>query len=121
VSRRLTVDIQELFTYPDSGRRGPGSRPALTSTPSEDDDDELPTLVDDLIDLEPVLRDALVLELPMSPLCSEDCRGLCAGCGEKLADLPENHSHDAVDPRWAALTGLRMQAEPVESSPEQES
>ena len=36
-----------------------------------------PTLVDDLIDLEPVLRDALVLELPMSPLCSDDCTGLC--------------------------------------------
>jgi uncharacterized protein len=116
VSAPLQVEIQELYSYPESGpygSRGSGSR--------SDDEDELPSLVDDLIDLEPVLRDALVLELPMSPLCREDCPGLCPECGEHLADLPEDHSHDAVDPRWAALAGLRDQAQPASSSPEQES
>ncbi len=117
VSAPLQVEIQELYSYPDSGPYG-NSR---VSGPRSDDDDELPSLVDDLIDLEPVLRDALVLELPMSPLCREDCPGLCPECGEHLAELPEDHSHDAVDPRWAALAGLRDQAQPASSSPEQES
>jgi uncharacterized protein len=118
VSAPLQVEIQELYSYPDSGPYGAGSR---ASGARSDDDDELPSLVDDLIDLEPVLRDALVLELPMSPLCREDCPGLCPECGEHLADLPEDHLHDAVDPRWAALAGLRNQAQPASSSPEQES
>jgi uncharacterized protein len=118
VTARLEVEIQELYSYPESGPYGGGSR---ASGGRSDDDDELPSLVDDLIDLEPVLRDALVLALPMSPLCREDCPGLCPECGEHLADLPKDHSHDAVDPRWAALAGLRDQAQPVSSSPEQES
>jgi uncharacterized protein len=57
----------------------------------------------DLLDLEPSLRDAVVLALPLTPLCREDCAGLCAECGERLDDLPEDHGHDAPDPRWAAL------------------
>jgi uncharacterized protein len=118
VHSELTVDIQELFRYPDSGPYGGRGR---SEAETAGDDDELPMLVDDLIDLEPVLRDALVLELPMSPLCSPDCRGLCPGCGERLDDLPANHSHDEVDPRWAALSGLRVGAGPAEASPEQES
>jgi len=122
VSSGLTVGIQELYTYPESG--APGGSPRSKATTSQGQpiyDDELPSVVDDLIDLEEALRDALVLELPMSPLCRDDCPGLCVECGERLAELPQNHSHDAVDPRWAALIDLRMQAEPVESSPEQES
>jgi uncharacterized protein len=118
VSAPLQVEIQELYSYPESGPYATGSR---SSGGRSDDDDEIPSLVDDLIDLEPVLRDALVLALPMSPLCREDCPGLCPDCGEQLADLPEDHSHDAVDPRWAALAGLRNQAQPASSSPEQES
>ena len=117
VSAPIEVDIQELYRYPDSGPYGASSLPPA----DRPDDDELPSLVDDLIDLEPTLRDALVLALPMSPLCSEDCPGLCPDCGERLADLPEDHSHDAVDPRWAALAGLSESAQPASSSPEQES
>ena len=47
----------------------------------------------DLLDLEPALRDALVLELPLSPLCSLDCPGLCGQCGVRLADAGAGHGH----------------------------
>jgi len=61
---------------------------------------------DDLIDLQPTLRDAVVLDLPLAPLCSEDCLGLCPVCGVRLEDDP-SHAHEATDPRWAALATLQ--------------
>ena len=70
---------------------------------TEQDDEEL-HLDGDLLDLEPVLRDAVVLALPMSPLCREECPGLCIECGVPLADAGPGHGHeDAPDPRWAGL------------------
>ena len=64
---------------------------------------------DDTIDLEPVVRDAVVLSLPFQPVCQEDCLGLCPQCGVRLLDNP-GHEHEApVDPRWAALSGLAGQ------------
>ena len=70
-------------------------------------DDEERYLDGDLLDLEPVLRDAVVLALPMSPLCLQDCPGLCVECGVPLADAGPEHGHDeAQDPRWAALEQL---------------
>ena len=67
------------------------------------DEDELPRVVDDHVDVEQTVRDALVLDLPLAPLCRPDCRGLCAECGEKWADLAPDHGHETLDPRWAAL------------------
>jgi len=91
------VDLQELFVYDDPGDR---SRRPDDAT---DWDDDVSRLEGDLIDLEPLLRDAVVLALPFQPLCRDDCPGLCVECGARLADDPE-HRHDApVDPRWAAL------------------
>ena len=61
---------------------------------------------DDHVDLEPVVRDAVVLSLPFQPVCQEDCLGLCPECGVRLLDNP-GHEHEApADPRWAALAGL---------------
>ena len=61
---------------------------------------------DDHFDLEPVVRDAVVLSLPFQPVCQEDCLGLCPECGVRLLDNP-GHEHEApVDPRWAALSEL---------------
>jgi uncharacterized protein len=71
---------------------------------AEEDEDRL-FIEDGLFDLEPVLRDAVVLALPMQPVCQDDCLGLCSECGERLTDDPDHH-HDAVDIRWAALQGL---------------
>jgi uncharacterized protein len=84
---RLEIDVQELFVYP--GRYAA--------------EDESSRLDGDLIDLEPLLRDSVVVELPFQPLCMLDCAGLCSRCGDNLNDHPE-HSHEvALDSRWAAL------------------
>jgi uncharacterized protein len=73
---------------------------------TEQDDEEY-HLDGDLLDLEPVLRDAVVLALPMSPLCREECPGLCVECGVPLDDAGPGHGHDdSPDPRWAALEQL---------------
>jgi len=93
------VDISELFAYPATDSRG-----AVVEEP-EGDEDPLPMLQGDLIDLEPTLRDAVVLALPMAPLCRVDCAGLCSECGVRLDDHP-GHEHQIADPRWAALAAL---------------
>ena len=54
-------------------------------------------------DLEPVLRDAIVVELPLTPLCEANCPGLCVDCGERLVIGQPKHDHPVLDPRWAAL------------------
>jgi uncharacterized protein len=90
----VEVDLQELFVYEES------------DTAADDEDDDVSRLEGDLLDLEPLLRDAVVLSLPFQPLCRDDCPGLCIECGARLADDP-GHQHDvAVDPRWAALEDL---------------
>lgn len=61
------------------------------------------------IDLEPMLREALTLELPLRPLCRDDCKGLCAHCGRDLNDGPCACTDDEIDPRWAGLTVLKDQ------------
>ena len=95
----MEVDIQELFEHPETDSRG------RTIEGSSDDDDELPKLDQDLLDLEPTLRDAVVLALPPVPLCQPDCLGMCVECGVNLNDEPE-HKHDVVDARWSALADL---------------
>jgi uncharacterized protein len=86
----IDVEVQELYVH----------------TERETDDEEVRRLDGDLLDLEPLLRDAIVVELPFRPLCSEDCQGLCAECGADL-NVDPDHAHDtAVDPRWATLTDL---------------
>ena len=83
----IEVDVQELFAY------------------SQDEAFDY-EVQDDQIDLEPVVRDAVVLSLPFQPVCREDCLGLCPQCGVRLLDHP-GHEHEApVDPRWASLAGF---------------
>lgn len=66
----------------------------FTHEASDEDDAADGYLMDgDLLDLEPALRDALVLELPLAPLCAEDCPGLCSECGIRLADAGPGHGH----------------------------
>jgi len=103
VSSSVTVGFQELYLYPD-GRHGKHDKHDKHDKQDEQDAEELYYLDGDLLDLEPAFRDAVVLALPMSPLCREDCPGLCAECGVPLADAGPGHRHEAAaDPRWAAL------------------
>ncbi|HYG91942.1 MAG TPA: YceD family protein [Nocardioides sp.] len=91
---QVEVPFQELYVYDDQDV-------------GQGEDSETGVLEDDLLDLEPLLRDAVVLALPFRPLCQDDCPGLCAECGERLADDPDHAHEAAVDPRWQALTQLR--------------
>ncbi|MFF9689938.1 YceD family protein [Streptomyces sp. NPDC014623] len=99
----VEADFQEMFSYPDADDRN-RSRTADPVDDAEDDEDRF-FLEDDSFDLEPVLRDAVVLALPLQPVCKETCAGLCSECGIRLDENPDHH-HDAVDIRWAALQGL---------------
>jgi uncharacterized protein len=93
IARSLEVTMQELYAYPGYERD------------DADEETALPELEGDLINLESALRDAVVLALPLQPLCRDDCPGLCPDCGASLADDPE-HTHESADPRWAALQGM---------------
>ncbi|WP_406459308.1 DUF177 domain-containing protein [Streptomyces sp. NBC_00876] len=103
LSLEVEADFQEMFSYPDADDRN-RSRTADPVDDAEDDEDRF-FLEDGLFDLESVLRDAVVLALPMQPVCTETCAGLCSECGIRLDENPGHH-HDVVDARWAALQGL---------------
>jgi uncharacterized protein len=62
-----------------------------------------------LLDLEPAVRDAIVLELPLSPLCEDGCQGLCVECGVRLADAEPGHGHEQRGTLWAALKDFRAE------------
>ena len=108
----ITVErkIQELYRYePTNEKGGKRKKHSLRSDSSDEVDldavDEL-WLEGNEMNLEIPIRDAVVLDLPVNPLCSENCLGLCPDCGEKWEILPEGHAHEVVDARWAGLAGL---------------
>jgi len=72
------------------------------------DPDAFP-IENDQIDLRPLVRETVLLELPDAPLCSADCRGLCPVCGLDRNATPCSCRTDARDPRWSALDALREQ------------
>ena len=94
ISEPFDVSIAELYAYADS------------TTEETTDEDEVGRMQGDLLDLEPAVRDAVVLTLSTNPVCRPDCPGLCPECGVHFDDLPADHSHEAVDARWAALRNL---------------
>jgi uncharacterized protein len=100
IEQAVEVEFQELFAY----------------SPDEAFDYEVH---DDSVDLEPVVRDAVVLSLPFQPVCQDDCPGLCPQCGVRLLDNP-GHEHEApTDPRWSALAGLELAGDPETVSEEE--
>ena len=71
-----------------------------------DRDEEAYPLAGDELDLEPLARDAVLLDLPLAPLCRDDCAGLCPTCGANR-NIESCECAAPTDPRWAALDGLR--------------
>jgi uncharacterized protein len=83
------VEVEELFVYPEQAERY--------------QDLDAPLIHDDQIDLADPVRDAIILDQPLSPLCREDCRGLCPQCGADL-NAETDHDHpDSIDARWIGL------------------
>jgi uncharacterized protein len=104
ISESVTGHIAELFAYPGS------------TTEETTDADEVSRLQDDLADIEPAVRDAIVLDLPSTPLCRPDCPGLCPECGQPYDDLPAGHAHEQLDARWSKLRELTDLSDPSERS-----
>ncbi|MCI2240211.1 DUF177 domain-containing protein [Paenibacillus sp. TRM 82003] len=96
VTEDVEVEVQELFAYP-------GKRPAEVS---EDDDEVREVAAGELVDLEPAVRDAIVLELPFQPECDGPCQqDYEIGVSERVLGGGED-TEEPADPRWAALQGL---------------
>jgi len=94
VTGAVAAEVRERFVPTQGGAEAP------------DPEDDAYPLTDDLVDLEPLARDAVLLGLPLAPLCSEGCRGLCPTCGANL-NLEPCACEAPSDPRWAALDALR--------------
>jgi len=97
IEDQVAVEVRELFV-PDPG----------------DDEYEIPET--GVLDLEPMVRDALVPALPFAPLCKPDCLGLCARCGGDLNLDQCSCTEPSIDPRWAALEGLAEKLEARQSN-----
>ncbi len=80
-------------------------------------DGESYRLGQDSIDMEPLVREAIMLELPLVPLCREGCAGLCPTCGADLNQGPCGCLPPGVDPRWAALEGFEPERPAVRGEP----
>lgn len=95
VTGDVSIDLTELYAYPGS------------ATEETTEADEVGRVVDEEIDLEQPIVDAVGLALPFTPLCRPECAGLCQDCGIPLDSAEPGHRHDKIDPRWAKLAGLR--------------
>ena len=112
VEQVLDRKIQELYRYEPTDDRGRKAR--KKDEPEIDLDEEEVLFVEgEQVNLEVPVLDAIILALPVNPLCDEDCMGLCPDCGGKWADLPEDHAHEVIDARWAGLTGLDLGSEKI--------
>ena len=96
----MNEQVSELFYYPERLE-------AALASPDEDDSlEDAPVIEADHIDLEALIRDGLVIAMPLRPLCTPDCSGLCPTCGQRLDDLPADHHHEVKDSRFSALDEL---------------
>ncbi len=92
VTGELDVPVRELY------------RPRLGDDAGEDEDTY--PLSGELLDLKPLARDALLLDLPLAPLCRIDCAGLCPRCGIDRNEVACDCPAGTGDPRWAGLDAL---------------
>lgn len=95
----VELAVEELYFTPQACER-------IVADEGEDSAAELLVLEGDEIALEPLLRDAILADIEFSPLCEPECPGLCEECGEPWRDLPADHAHEVLDPRFSALADL---------------
>jgi uncharacterized protein len=95
VEEHVSLAVSEVFAYPGD----------------EDGDEEAYPIADERIDLGPLVRDVVVLALPLNPLCRPDCKGLCPVCGVQRNDVDCGHSGEPTDIRWGPLEDLRRRME----------
>ncbi|HUB41947.1 MAG TPA: YceD family protein [Streptosporangiaceae bacterium] len=98
-STEFKVRFQELFVLAADAEQADGAEA----------DDSYLLDASGLLDIEPAVRDAIVLELPLSPLCEDSCQGLCVECGVRLADAEPGHKHEQRGTMWAALKDFRAE------------
>ena len=119
IQRDWTVNVTSFFPYEDKSAAGKGGKAGKNGKEEEVDiiagedeaEDTYPLLDGGAwADLEALLRDTLVEELPLQPLCKPDCKGLCSQCGIDLNENPD-HQHDMTDIRFAALEVLKAKLE----------
>jgi uncharacterized protein len=101
VTAPLVATVREVFER----------APRVRDEDLDDDEAETYPLSGDLVDLTPMARDALLLELPLAPLCREDCEGLCPRCGADRREQPCDCIDQPGHPVWAALATLRISLE----------
>ena len=88
ISERMTIELSELYQqFPD--------------------DSEAYKIENDQINLLPMVRENLLLAIPLGPLCREDCPGFCPHCGQDLSEGTCSCDNTVSDPRWAALESLK--------------
>jgi uncharacterized protein len=75
------------------------------------DEAETYPLTGDTLDLAPLARDAILLELPLAPVCRDDCAGLCPTCGVDLNEQSCDCADQPINPVWAILDSLRIAPE----------
>ncbi len=124
ITHDWTVSVTSFFPYDDKsssdnkGKSGKkGKEEEIDIIAGEDESEDTYPLLEggSWADLEALLRDTLVEELPLQPLCKPDCLGLCSQCGADLNEDPDHH-HDVTDIRFAALEGLKAQLESDEQA-----
>jgi uncharacterized protein len=91
----FALELNDVFLYPGEA----------------DDEGDVYRVEGEAIDLEPLIRDVVMLAMPLNPLCREDCKGLCTTCGADLNEVDCGHSQEPVDLRWAGLEQLRRSLE----------
>jgi len=91
------IDIEDVFVP---------SVDMATGQPIHPDDEDEALLIDEhhILDLSELLRQSILLTLPMTPLCRPDCKGLCPTCGANLNYETCSCEEEDIDPRWAALS-----------------
>jgi len=89
-AQHLVADFEELYAFSDKGVTESGLRYPYTG----------------ILDLAPLIREYLILDIPISPVCHPDCKGLCPVCGADRNHVDCGHHSTATDPRWDALRAL---------------